>query len=395
MKGQRRKNQDAQFRQQSVAQYRRLELGVLRASEGREIAWFDPYVEKINGLLDNIELRRDVTTFKLYDKVTGTEIAAENISSGESELISLAIEVLVFGNESDPTQTNILFLDEPDVHLHPDLQQRFCQFLIEVVTDEKLIVIVATHSTAFLAGVATHPETSVAFMKAGDNRLRFELISEAYRTILPVFGAHPLSNVFNENPILLLEGDDDVRIWQQVVRSSEGGVQLYPVACGDKQSMSHHEKLVAEIVSALYDNGAAYSIRDSDGSTGALEHLLPVRRYRLACRAAENLLLTSEVLRSAGTSWSAVKTRIDEWINENPEHPRRQDVLDFVDAGLDRKDANIKKIRNLVAAQFIGSPKPWEVLVGQAIAGLHKNVSHGTNGLRAYLGDDLCDTLLQ
>ncbi len=395
MKGQRRRNQDAQFRQQSVAQYRRLELGVLRASEGREIADFDPYVEKINGLLDNIEMRRDESTFKLFDKTTGSEIRAENISSGEAELISLAIEVLVFGNEAEPGRENILFLDEPDVHLHPDLQQRFCRFLIDVVKTQGFTVLVATHSTAFLSGVAVHPEASVAFMKAGDDTLSFESISDAYRTVLPVFGAHPLSNVFNDHPVLLLEGEDDVRLWQQVLRSSEGRVRIYPVACGDKRSISQYESLVAKIVNALYDDGIAYSIRDGDGVDQPLQHTPPIQRYRLICRAAENLLLTTETLKTARTSWAAVKRRILEWVEENDKHPRYLDVVAFIDDGMDRKSFNLKPIRQLLAAQFIGSTKPWEVLVGQTIADLRvKSATSSKNGLRSYLGDELCLALL-
>jgi len=54
----RRVNQFGQFRQQSVAQFRRLELAVFRASEKKGIANFDPYIERLNSLLDHIEVRR-------------------------------------------------------------------------------------------------------------------------------------------------------------------------------------------------------------------------------------------------------------------------------------------------------------------------------------------------
>ena len=50
--GTRRVNQQTQFKQQSVAQFRRLEHAVLREAEGKVVADFRPYVERINGLLD-------------------------------------------------------------------------------------------------------------------------------------------------------------------------------------------------------------------------------------------------------------------------------------------------------------------------------------------------------
>jgi predicted ATP-dependent endonuclease of OLD family len=84
-------------------------------------------------LLDNIEIRGDEQTFKIYKKNSDLEILPSNISSGESELISLGIECLIFSKELVEGKANILFLDEPDVHLHPDLQSRLVSFLKTLV----------------------------------------------------------------------------------------------------------------------------------------------------------------------------------------------------------------------------------------------------------------------
>src|SRR6187397_480806 len=55
----RRVNQFDRFRQQSMAQYRRLESLVHREYEDRgEPANFAAYLERLNGLLDNVSLRR-------------------------------------------------------------------------------------------------------------------------------------------------------------------------------------------------------------------------------------------------------------------------------------------------------------------------------------------------
>ncbi len=61
----RRANQFNQFREQSVVQFRRLELNVYRGAEARgEVADFGVNVQRLNGLLDNIELRNVDSTFK-------------------------------------------------------------------------------------------------------------------------------------------------------------------------------------------------------------------------------------------------------------------------------------------------------------------------------------------
>ncbi|MEO6077461.1 MAG: hypothetical protein ABIP54_01630, partial [Candidatus Andersenbacteria bacterium] len=110
--GQRRRNQAENFRQQSVAQYRTLESLILRGiDKDRTLPSFSVYIDKINSLLDNIEIRAGGATFQIFRKGSNQELKAEDISSGESELISLGIECLIFGEERIAGKENILFLD--------------------------------------------------------------------------------------------------------------------------------------------------------------------------------------------------------------------------------------------------------------------------------------------
>jgi predicted ATPase len=396
----RRVNQFGQFRQQSVAQFRRLETLVHRESEERgEVSTFAAYMQQLNGLLDNIELRRepDGMTFRIYLKATGDPVDATMISSGESELVSLGIEILMFAKEAEPGKENLLFLDEPDVHLHPDLQARLAEFLIETVTDHGFRVVLATHSTAILGALTTYQDAAVAFMRPGDRSLEMEPISAIHRRILPVFGAHPLSNIFNEAPVIVVEGDDDERVWQQAVRTSNGKLKLYPVACDGVTGMSDYEQEVRRIVESVYDNGTAYTLRDGDGVAEELDDLGPVVRLRLACRAAENLLLTEELLEATGASWEELVKRIEAWIAANKGHPRYEAMVAFRTGGFDRRNHDLKQLRMLLVGQILASDKPWEVLVGQAIgrrvlAGDSEAVS--ANSLDDFLGQKVMSTLL-
>lgn len=104
----RRKNQFNQFRQQSVAQFRKLETIVLREIEvdkrEEKEYLFDNYINEINSLLDRIYIKRgDIKkgeiSFKIYTKDKNSQIDPDSISSGESELISLGIECLTFTKE--------------------------------------------------------------------------------------------------------------------------------------------------------------------------------------------------------------------------------------------------------------------------------------------------------
>lgn len=371
----RRTNQTPLFKPQTVILYRLFETRVLReiANERRDDKeyTFDTYIEKINSLLDHVKIRPKDTTFKIYKKDTNDEIPSKSISSGESELISLAIECFVFQKESDSEKVNVLCLDEPDVHLHPDLQVRLINLLEEIVKEtESIRIIIATHSTAILGALSENSEARIAFKEFGEDHLVFRKITEKYKKLIPIFGAHPLSNIFNQSPILLVEGEDDVRIWQQVIRSSEGRIRIYPCSTDTTNQMNKYEVLVQDIIGAIYDDAKAYSLRDKDDILGKIKDLDRVKRFRLVCRNAESLLLTDEVLRSLDTTWTDLQQAMRGWIDKNAGHSHFEIFKNFRDNGFDRENFDIKVLRNDLMG-IMGQDKPWEVAVGQVIGELH------------------------
>ncbi|HKB88361.1 MAG TPA: AAA family ATPase [Patescibacteria group bacterium] len=397
----RRTNQFNQFRQQSVAQFKKLELLVLREIDERRRAdtnyKFSIFVDKINTLLDNVEIRKEDVAFRIYKKGTDTPVEAGAISSGESELISLGIECLIFSKEVVSEKENILFLDEPDVHLHPDLQSRLVAFLKVLVEESDFTVVIATHSTAILGELSTYPMSGIALMKSGDVELVFSPISEVFRKVLPVFGAHPLSNIFNQAPVLLLEGEDDERIWQSVVRSSSGRIKIFPVFCDSVDQMNNYELETKKIIDAVYDKAKAYSLRDKDDNPESINDILPVTRMRLSCRNAENLILTNEVISKVSMNWNTVKQKIDLWLAINQTHPKYAEMQSFKDGGYDRKNFDLKGLRMLIVGTIFNSNKPWEVLVGQTIGEViyPDTIDYSEDGsLFAYLGEKTTKNLI-
>ena len=401
----RRQNQSQDFRQQSAALFRRLELKILREiekehiKEGYEQRTFDETIQRLNKLLDRIVMERDDDTGYKFKLKNGDQYSnVDQLSSGETEIISLAIEILSFIKECPTDKANFLLIDEPDVHLHPDLQARFADFIIseiERATSKSvdLVLIVATHSTSLLAGLARNASTRVSFMRSGDTILRFKEVTDVDRAILPIFGAHPLSNVFNQNPILLVEGDDDARIWQQAIRSASGRIRLTPCVVDGVGNFADFEREVQRMIEAIYDSAKGYSLRDRDVGPGEIDDLPNVVRMRLNCRAAENLLLSDDTLALAEIDWSGMQRIIQDWLAATNEHRYRDDMAAFVDGGMDRKGYNLKNIRNILVG--LVSEKPWEVLVGQAISNLSGGQGlTGNNSLRDYLGEKVGRELL-
>lgn len=404
LKDTRRRNSQSDFRQTSVSEFRRLETLVLRTIEKDKSVrlsdfTFEETVAQINGLLDNIKLyRASDAGFKVKgSRESDYRREMHTLSSGEAELISLAAEILSFVYQVNSSfrshQENILLIDEPDVHLHPDLQHRLIQLMVAAIGECPLTVIMATHSTAILAALADVEGASVGFMKARDDNVEFRPITETLRHILPIFGAHPLSEVFNRRPILLVEGEDDERVWQQAGRSSQGRLRVWPCAAGDKQSLARYEDYIEQIAGAIYDKPKVYSLRDRDEDPYEIDDKSIVKRARLNCRSAENLILSDDVLAMMGIDWSAMQNAMIAWIDNNTTHKQWHDMNRFRNSGFDRQNADIKSLRNLLMERA-GSTKPWEVIVGQTIAcTMFQHAMESEHGIMHYLGGKLVGLL--
>ena len=261
----------------------------------------------------------------------------------------------------------VVLVDEPDVHVHPDMLARLGVLIAAIAERKGIQFIVATHSTAFISGMAHLADIRVAFMHRYQQELVFKRLNERLEQLVPVFGAHPLSNLFNERPLLLVEGDDDEWMWQQAVRSSSRRIWINPVSVGGKANMAAYEREADEILSALYDNPRAFSLRDGDGIQ---EPILPsgtVTRLRLAANEVENFMLSDEVLADHGYVWSSFRDAVNECIARMPGH-RDVGVLEEIGReGFDRAQGEVKAVRVLVAS-ILGSNAPVPVLLGKAIA---------------------------
>ena len=406
IKNQRNTNQFSQFKQQTAAQFRKLrdlvwsamEKHLKEARDGQP-ELFEETVEKLNSLLDEIKIVEFAPAFRFHSRSTDEPISPGLISSGESELTALGIETLVFVKELQADRTNILIFDEPDVHLHPDLQVRLMHFIRDLVDTNDFRVIVASHSTALLGALENYAHVNVGFMKAGEKTIALEGVNDIYKKILPVFGAHPLSNIFNEAPILLVEGEDDERIWQQAGRSSHGAIRVFPCVCGSVEEIHNYEQQVINVVNSIYDNAKAFSLRDGDGNVeGNLADEPPMVKLRLKCYSAENLLLSNEVLASLDSNWELLTEGMTTWIAEKTAtgHIHLEKMVEFRDSNFDRRNHKIKEIRNDLMG-IIGSDKPWEVAIGQTIAGLtHSDATdfHVEGSIFTFLGPKVTTNLL-
>ncbi len=397
----RNQNQSSNFKQSSVVKLKHVQLSFLirmerdRGLRNSDATFQSEYIDDINALLHNVKLivKENDFTFEALD---GATVEPSRLSSGESEVIAIASEVLSFLESFDPAKINILFVDEPDVHLHPDLQARLARFIhrrwqrLEESHRSRVFFIIATHSTPLLAAFSQFSDSSIAAKQFGSTIIQMRPCASAISKTLP-FIAHPLSSVFNLETPLILEGDDDERVWSQACRSSQGRIRLFPCVAGTVDKQAELEKFLATILPAVYDDPLAISIRDGDGKHESLQHDGCVKRYRLNCYSVENLLLTDDVLAIMNTTWGGFCAGATAWLKANPQHKSAKLLHDLISDQHRLRNTKIKELRHLIVS-IAGKSTPWEIIIGKAISA-PTSTPKAPHSLADYLGAQLVATL--
>ncbi|MGH9198936.1 MAG: ATP-dependent nuclease, partial [Acidimicrobiia bacterium] len=146
----------------------------------------------------------------------------DQLSSGEAQLLTIALDILTISAiwDIEGRAERLMLIDEPDAHIHPDLQARFADFLVQVTARYKLQVLFATHSTSLLAAIGQFagPDASVIYFDRLKEVFRAERFSDVMKELAACLGGHALMGPLFGVPLLLVEGDDDFRIWSQVPR---------------------------------------------------------------------------------------------------------------------------------------------------------------------------------
>lgn len=122
-----------------------------------------------------------------------------------------------------------------------------------------------------------------------------------------------------------------------------------------------------------------------DSKVADIDDLQFVVRARLNCYAIENVVLCDESLAMYGHTPESFLGVLRDFAQKNSNHPRANEGGAFIADYENRRTHNIKDLRNLIVG-LLGVIKPWEVHVGQLIAGPFDRNSTSPNSLRLYLG---------
>jgi energy-coupling factor transporter ATP-binding protein EcfA2 len=315
----------------------------------------------------------------------------DQLSSGETQVLTLALDILTIVGIWDIQKTTprLLLVDEPDAHIHPDLQVRFADFLVSVGERFNLQIVVATHSTTLLAAIGqfARENAGVVYLDRITADLKVEPFSAVLRELSACLGGHALMGPLFGSPLLLVEGDDDYRIWSQVPRYHV--VNLSVIPCGGDE-IKKYQRSLEKVLAALREPGigqAGFALIDRDKGKPIADAANPqdhVRFIQLACHESENLYLADEVLGALDTDWPSASAKI---ASEADKFGQKADILRTAPTW-DRKTSDIKKVIEEIATILDPKRVHWTIRVAKAIG-----VGRPAGQLAEFLGGEVLDAI--
>jgi len=330
--------------------------------------------------------------YRLTRLVDGSTIAnVDLLSSGETQVLTLAIDILTVAAiwEIQGQSPRLVLIDEPDAHIHPDLQVRFADFLVDVAKRFELQVVVATHSTTLLSAIGqfAKSDAGVAYLQMNVANYWVQPFTEVLRELSACLGGHALMGPLFGVPLLLVEGDDDYRIWSQVPRYHHISLSVIP-AGGDE--IKKFQRTLEDLFASLRDAGAplaGYALIDSDKGKPVPSESNPqvhIRFVQLACHESENLYLTDEVLTFLNLDWDAASARI---VGRASDFGNKAEQLAAA-VSWNRQTVDLKGIIEEVASILDPKRVHWTLRVARALG-----TKRPTGQLEAFLGEEVVTSL--
>lgn len=323
-------------------------------------------IEEIIGcLLPELEIKLDAKP--PYLKVVGRPNLM-SLSSGERSLLSIGVEVALLAGtfRIEENEKKIIILDEPDNHLHPDFHYNLAFFINKILSMFEIQIILATHSMTLLAAIGGQlkEKASILFMKPDVESLQAKKFSKYQLEISRLLGGHALLGPLMDSPIVLVEGDDDFRVWSQIPRHGNFLMSVFP--CGGGEECKKYQKVLEEIFDSMTDqNGSKKGFVVLDGDKSIPEENSTPQSYikilKLSCHELENLYLTDEVLQSMDLSWEAAKDLIKK---KATDYGEKKETLSNI-GSIDRKNDDIKAIINELQNILDKKRLHWTLRIGK------------------------------
>jgi hypothetical protein len=108
--------------------------------------WFDDLEQCLRELLDSpeLELRFDAKNFEFFLVIGGQKLGFDTLPDGFASVLTIWSDILLRSQSLTGDPSGFVIIDEPELHLHPELQELLLPFLTRQFPGLQFIV--ATHS---------------------------------------------------------------------------------------------------------------------------------------------------------------------------------------------------------------------------------------------------------
>ena len=295
---------------------------------------------------------------------TGAKVDIDDLSSGEKAIVQLffpliehQIQALIQqskGNELEkdgcnPSESLCVLMDEPELHLHPNLQRNILNYLRSITSRESSQFILATHSQMIIESASSDElfllRPSELTPKHANQLIQIASTNEKLEMMRDIFGS--TSNITAMRPILVVEGrkadessksPEDSKIFELL---SNEFARFSLVSGGSKNQC----KVLAQSLTELFlkELGApiqalALVDRDSDpdNSEDATVHQLPVSMI-------ENFLVDPDVI------WEAIMV-----VRHKTKFNNTSEVESALDTILDQMESYEVSRRVMAGVGYVG-----------------------------------------
>lgn len=203
-----------------------------------------------------------------------------------------------------PEKTRIVLIDEPDAHLHSNLQVKFTNVLMKIQKEFGIQIILSTHSTAIIQNA--EPEDVIPISAYAPTNKGLTCSDEVQKTIMDRLDAYELGKARISGKISFFE-DSNLEIFKKMADiaciDSFSGVNTIPMILGRGKDDKLPFLLNPVLCELLGRKVEIHVIRDSDGMPKTMRQKLKefaekynVKLHILSRYEIENYILNADLI---------------------------------------------------------------------------------------------------
>jgi len=163
-------------------------------------------LKKFLGISLNIEIKNSASwTFSFSVMKNGQKINFRNLSAGEKGIVHL-----IFALYGYDIENGLFIIDEPELHLHPQLQKKYISIAQQESKERDIQFIIATHSPVFVSEKTIESVKRFCFdKKEKTSKVVHPEISMEDKFLIKILNHTNASKIFFVDKAILVEGESD------------------------------------------------------------------------------------------------------------------------------------------------------------------------------------------